>query len=804
LTFTQPSCPTSTPTRTATSTPTNTATRTATRTSTATNTPGGPTPTVTNTPVTAPNDVIISEFRLRGPNGANDEFVELYNNTNGHIIVNSVDGSSGWALVASDGATRFVVPNGTLIPARGHFLGVNSVAYSQAGYPAGNGTTTTGDATYNTDIPDNAGIALFRTSNPANFVFANRLDAVGSISEGDPLYKEGDGYRALTPFSIDYSFYRDLRGSNGPKDTNDNAADFLFVDTQGTPAGAGQRLGAPGPENLSSPIYGNLPGGSGPEGSPPVSISLLDPSVPANAAPNFVRDTTSDPDNNSWSGTITVRRKITNNTGVNVTRLRFRITDITTFPEPSAITTTADLRARTSNAVVVSTSGAGNITVQGTTLEEATGDMVGQPHGGAYNSTLSVGSITLATPLPPGQSVNVQFLFGVQQAGCFRLAFDMPGLDYTGTTDSAVCSAAPPTATSTPTSTSTATRTSTATATRTSTATNVPASTNTTIATNTATRTATNVPASTNTATRTATSTAISTATSIATNTPSAPGSSPTSTTQVPPTSTSMPPTATRTATQQAATATATATQAGPVPPTATRTAQPVATATSVPPTCSLQFGDVPAGSAFYSYVRCLTCQTVMGGYPCGGANEPCTDPGATYFRPSALITRGQIAKIVSNAAGFEDTVPTGRQTFEDVAPGSAFWAYIERLTSRGIMSGYNCGGNAEPCGQGDRSYFRPGANATRGQLAKIVANAAGFSDTHSNQMFTDVPASAPFFTWIERLAARGYISGYPCGGPGEPCDAANTPYFRANDNVTRGQASKIVANTFYPNCQMP
>src|ERR1041385_5826727 len=126
------------------------------------------------TVVTGPfaGDLLISEFRLRGPGGANDEFVELYNNTDTPVAVSTTDGSSGWALAASDGVIRFVVPNGTVIPAHGHFLGVNSTSYSLSDYPAGNGdgepTTATGDATYTTDIPDNAGIALFRTSETAN------------------------------------------------------------------------------------------------------------------------------------------------------------------------------------------------------------------------------------------------------------------------------------------------------------------------------------------------------------------------------------------------------------------------------------------------------------------------------------------------------------------------------------------------------------------------------------------------------------------------------------------------------------
>jgi len=101
------------------------------------------------------------------------------------------------------------------------------------------------------------------------FQLANRFDAVGSTSEANTLYKEGTGYAALTPFSIDYAFLRDECGKGGavnllgpctistPKDTDDNAADFYFVDTNGTSAGAGQRLGAPGPQNLASPIQRN-------------------------------------------------------------------------------------------------------------------------------------------------------------------------------------------------------------------------------------------------------------------------------------------------------------------------------------------------------------------------------------------------------------------------------------------------------------------------------------------------------------------------------------------------------------------
>jgi hypothetical protein len=371
--------------------------------------------------------LIISEFRVRGPNGANDEFIEIYNNSGADHTV--AGGGTGYAVAASNGVARCVIANGTVIPNRGHYLCVNSVGYSLASYPGGNGSTATGDATYTTDIADNAGIAIFNTSVAGDFILANRLDAVGSTSEANTLYKEGTGYPALVPFSIDYSFYRDTCGKSGsittfgpcpistPKDTNNNAADFVFVDTNGTSAGAGQRLGAPGPENLSSPIQRNASFGT----------DLLDPCVASSSPPNRVRDFTSDPANNSTFGTLDLRRTFTNNTGGNVTRLRYRVIDLTTFPAPSGI---ADLRPRTSTAVVVTVdrapcgSGTSNVTVQGTTLEQPPS----QPNGGGFNSTMSAGIITLATPLANGASLDVRWLNGIQQTGTFKLYLNVEAL----------------------------------------------------------------------------------------------------------------------------------------------------------------------------------------------------------------------------------------------------------------------------------------------------------------------------------------------------------------------------------------
>jgi hypothetical protein len=139
------------------------------------------------------------------------------------------------------------------------------------------------------------------------------------------------------------------------------------------------------------------------------------------------------------------------------------------------------------------------------------------------------------------------------------------------------------------------------------------------------------------------------------------------------------------------------------------------------------------------------------------------------------------------------------------VAVGSTFYEYVQRLASRGIIAGYACGGPGEPCGVGNLPYFRPGAGVTRGQTTKIVAIAHNLPTPPSGQQtLADVLAGSTFWTWIEALSSAGAISGYPCGGAGEPCAGQSRPYFRPGNGVTRGQSAKIVSVAFFPECSTP
>ena len=384
---------------------------------------------------------LISEIRTSGPGGEGDDFVEVYNNSDTPLTIAASDGSAGYGLFKM-GATCAdspiligTIPNGTVIPARGHFLFVGS-AYSLTNY-GGTGAAA-GNLTLSEDIESDRNVAIFTTTFLANLSSVTRLDAVGfgtNTGGNCDLLREGTTLTPMNGSVLEHSYHRDQCGKKGNPaifgpcptggfvaDTNNNADDFIFADTTGAATPAGQRLGAPGPENISNPRFNSV-----------ITTLLLDSNFGGPAPPNRIRDFT--PVTNGAQGTLSVRRRFVNNTGAPVTRLRFRIVDISTFSVPGGI---ADVRALTSSNVTVNgvtdagTCLAANgvattpctVTVLGTTLEEPPT----QPMGGGNNSSMSAGTITLATPLAPGASINLQFLLGVQQTGSFKFFFNIEAL----------------------------------------------------------------------------------------------------------------------------------------------------------------------------------------------------------------------------------------------------------------------------------------------------------------------------------------------------------------------------------------
>jgi hypothetical protein len=381
--------------------------------------------------------LLISELRTSGPGGAGDDFVEIYNNTNLPIVV-PVGGYGLFKMGTDCDATPVLIgtiPAGTNIPARGHYLFVGS-AYSLANY--GGTAAAAGDigGTLTSDIENDRNVALFSTADVSVISSLNRFDAVGfgvNVGGACNLLREGSTLPAMSGSTLEYSFFRKmcdwLQGQgctlNGQtKDTNNNANDFWLADTTGS-ATTG-RLGAPGPENLTSPIRrdnSNNPGSGG------IDMFLLDSTVGSGAVPNRKRDGA---DPAGTFGSMTLRYRVTNNTGGNVTRLRYRVVDISTAIQPAG--PVADLRALTgvdddgspgnplasvNDPVTCAGATPCNVFVNKTTLETPPNQAI----GGGYNSTLSSGTITLGNPLTtsgPNQSILINFKLGVEKTGTFR------------------------------------------------------------------------------------------------------------------------------------------------------------------------------------------------------------------------------------------------------------------------------------------------------------------------------------------------------------------------------------------------
>jgi hypothetical protein len=347
---------------------------------------------VVATPV-APGDLVIREFRLRGPASAADEYVVIHNRTSSAIVVGATDGSAGFAVASSDGVPVFTIPNGTVIKSRGFFLGVNTAAFSLG---------TTPDATWATNVLDGLGLALFTTANPLNFATATPLDAVGVVG-GTAPYIEGTGLPSLATVGGEYAWVRKT-ATNNVQDTNSNANDFVLVSTNGGAYNGVQSvLGSPAPtRSVVTDVYNGL------------TVQLVEPNVGINNNPNRLRVL-------AGGDRLEFRRRITNNTASTITSLRLHFTELTTFNSPgySPGTTQADLRPNTGPTAAISpVTSIGVASVNGLTLLTPPTQAI----GGGLNSIL-----TIPGSLAPGASVDINIALYISRVGAYRFFATVEG-----------------------------------------------------------------------------------------------------------------------------------------------------------------------------------------------------------------------------------------------------------------------------------------------------------------------------------------------------------------------------------------
>jgi len=162
----------------------------------------------------SPN-VVISEFRTRGPNGSGDEFVELWNKS---MVATDI---SGWLLRATgaNGATtvRATVPAGTSLGSGCYYLfgNVSALGYSGA---------TGADQAFTVGIADDGRIEI--------------TEADQSIVDQVAMQPGGGEGTSLAPLvnNADQSYERAPGGRRGnAQDTDDNATDFIFHSNSSRP-----------------------------------------------------------------------------------------------------------------------------------------------------------------------------------------------------------------------------------------------------------------------------------------------------------------------------------------------------------------------------------------------------------------------------------------------------------------------------------------------------------------------------------------------------------------------------------------
>ncbi|MBA3531801.1 MAG: ExeM/NucH family extracellular endonuclease [Ardenticatenales bacterium] len=174
------------------------------------------------------SSIVISEFRTRGLNGGNDEFIELHN-LSGTTIDLSGWIISGSAASSTSGSSRLTINAGTTLGPGCRFLATNNATGGYAGPVAG-------DQNYSIGIVDNGGLALLNTSGAV-------IDQVGMSST--TFYREGT---TLTPMSasVNQSYERKPASAN-TQDSDNNTTDFVLNSASSNPQNRASTCTAPVP-----------------------------------------------------------------------------------------------------------------------------------------------------------------------------------------------------------------------------------------------------------------------------------------------------------------------------------------------------------------------------------------------------------------------------------------------------------------------------------------------------------------------------------------------------------------------------
>jgi hypothetical protein len=165
----------------------------------------------------------------------------------------------------------------------------------------------------------------------------------------------------------------------------------------------------------------------------------------------------------------------------------------------------------------------------------------------------------------------------------------------------------------------------------------------------------------------------------------------------------------------------------------------------------SPRYSDVPPGSTFYSYIECLSGRRAV-----SGLYSWVDDNHNDEFRPGEAITRAQSIEAIVRAMGFPLLFPA-TPTFTDVPRSNIYYRYIETAVARGIISGY-----ADHTFRPDANLTR--GQMTKVIVNAGISRYGWQINTAGGPHFIDVPVDHTFYVFVETAYNRGIINGYANG----------------------------------------
>jgi hypothetical protein len=321
-------------------------------------------------------NVVISEFRTRGPRGVADEFIEIRNDSPATVLI------GGWRLAASTNAGMAtdlltIQPGATIGPGC-RYLFVNGRSYSGS---------VGGDEPYQGEIADDGGVALIRNNGTI-------ADAVG-MSTGSQ-FLEGLPLSALTG-----NTNRSYERAGG--DSNDNSLDFTIQ----TPSNPQNRTATCTPAGSPRPSPAPNPGPSPGPGPLPFPVPVPSP-VPGSNGGTMEAVVDGVP----FTGTITVASIATgNNLVVSGTSFPGMVTIFFSTPAqvgsqavgPTGLVVGGMVTSPTVGWLAAGPLGSGTVTVSTLTPTSATGTFsftLVPNSGSGSNKVVTNGTFTAHLPTP--------------------------------------------------------------------------------------------------------------------------------------------------------------------------------------------------------------------------------------------------------------------------------------------------------------------------------------------------------------------------------------------------------------------